>query len=256
MILRKSSLKYKLLQVLAFVGDAGLELLMNEVLVTGKVRMQGRKLYSSRHFERILKELTTTGFISRVEKNGKSYLKLTTQGDTKISRHIPLASLQKQKWDGYFRCLSYDFPQKQKYKRDRLREQIKEWGMGNLQYSLYITAHPIGEIIEEFITAQKLEEYAYLLVTRRKLTIEEGRKIAKKVWKLEDLDNEYFDFNKKWQEKIFDKSIKESDIEKLRFEYYSLIEKDPHLPFNLLEDDWLAKEAKETYLAVEEAIKS
>lgn len=256
MILKKGTLKYQLLQAMAFVGDAGLEFFMNEVLVTGKLRMPGRKKYSSQHFERVLKEFTSIGFIDRVQKGGTSYIRLRPQANIKIARHIPLPSLQKIKWDGYFRCLAYDFPKEMKYKRDLLRKQIKKWGMGKFQYSLYITPHSLEDPIEEFIKARGLDNFAYLFVTRRKLSKEKGQEIAEKVWEISRLEEEYWEFIGKWKDKLFDKTIKKSDLEMLRFGYFSLLEKDPHLPFDLLEAEWPALEARDIYLTIEEEIKN
>lgn len=253
MILSKKSLKYKMLQFLALTGDAGIELLMNEVLVSGKLRAPNRRFYSSRHFERVLKELTTTGYIDRVQKGGTSYLKLSPQANIKIARHIPLPYLQKRKWDGYFRGLSYDFPEKIRHKRDLLREKIKTWGLAKFQLSLYITPHPIEEIIEEFLEAQSIDQYAYLFVNRTKLTAKEGKVIAERVWQLDKLQKRFEDFLDKWEEKL-EKGVKLADLEKLRFDYFALIEKDPYLPLDLLPDDWDAQEAKDLYLTVEETI--
>lgn len=253
MVLRKNTLKYKLLQFLAFLGDAGIELLMNEVLVSGKLRMPNRRLYSARHFERVLKELTTTGYIDRLQKGGTAYLKLSSQANIKIARYIPLPYLQKKKWDGYFRGLSYDFPEKIRHKRDLLREKIKEWGLAKFQLSLYITPHPIEESIEEFLAARKLDKYAYIFVNRKKLQKEEGRIIAEQTWKLNKLQKEFEDFLDKWEIKL-EKGVELADLEQIRFDYFALIEKDPYLPFDLLPDDWDAQEAKNLYLTVEKTI--
>lgn len=251
MILKKSSLKYKMLQILAFLGDAGVELLMNEILVSGKVRMPNRKRYTSRHFERVLKDLTTTGYINRVSKGGVSYLRLSTKASLKIARLIPLPYLQKKKWDGYFRGLSYDFPEKIRYKRDLLREKIKEWGLAKFQLSLYITPHPLEEAIEDFIQAQNIDKYAYLFVNRKKLTPEEGKEIAEKIWQLSDIQKSFEKFLVKWEKKL-EKGLKLSDLETIRFDYFSLIEQDPYLPYELLPYDWDAQEVKNLYLTVEE----
>jgi DNA-binding transcriptional regulator PaaX len=255
MILRKNSLKYKILETLAFLGDAGLELLMNEVLVSGKTRFAGRKKYSSRHFEKIFKELTTVGYIKRVRnKKGIEYLKLSTNGESRIFNLVPLPNLQKRKWDGYFRAIPYDFPEKIRWKRAALREKVKEWGMGRYQLSLWITPHPLEDVIEDFLQSKKLDKYASLFMSR-KLSIDKGKRIARKVWDIESLENKYLDFIDKWEKKIVEESFNESDLEKVRFEYFSILEVDPHLPYDLLAEEWPAKNAKGTFLEIERRIR-
>lgn len=255
MILRKNSLKYKIFQSLAFLGDAGLELFMNEILVSGKVRFAGRKKYNSRHFERMFKELTTTGYIERVRnKKGVEYLKLSANGQSKIFNLVPLPSLQKNKWDGYYRGLCYDFPEKIRWKRSALREKIKEWGMGKYQLSLWITPHLFEDVIGDFIKAQKIKKYACIFISQ-KMSSEEGREIAEKVWGVSELEESYLKFIDKWGEKIDENNLRDADMEKIRFDYFSLLESDPYLPFDLLTEHWPAEEAKATFFAVEKKLK-
>lgn len=254
MVFKKNTLRYKLLQVMAFLGDAGIELLMNEILVSGKVRMPNRKKYSSRYFESLLKEFTSTGYIERVSKGGIEHLKLSSRANSKIAKYIPLPYLQKIKWDGYFRGAPYDFPEKLKYKRDTLRKQFKDWGMGQYQLSLWITPHPIEEAIDDFLEAQNLNKFALRFMSK-KLTPEEGQKVAEEVWGVSKIAKAYDKFCLKWGIKLRDDKIKPTDREALRYEYFSILERDPHLPFELLQDEWLAKEAKEAYFAIEAHIR-
>lgn len=250
MILRKSSLKYKLLEIAAFVGDAGLEFLVNDFAKGGRIYPR-HKRYNVHYFETLLRELATTGYIERVVKDGISHIRLTSAASTKIARHIPLPYLQKKKWDGYFRGLSYDFPEKIGHKRDNLREQIRTWGMGKFHLSLWITPHPLEQAIDDFIVSQHLTPYAARFMSK-KLSITEGREIAENVWKLEELENKYLEFIDKWDDKLLNKKIKYADLPIMRFEYFSIIKKDPHLPFNLLYTDWPSEQAKSTYLAIQE----
>lgn len=252
MVLKKNTLKYRFFQVLAYLGDTGLEFLANEV-AKGKRVYLGRRKYSSRHFYRVFEELTTTGYIERVIKNNKAHLQLTSIAKSAIANNIPLPVLQNTKWDGYFRGLAYDFPEGIGYKRDALREKIKTWGLGKFQRSLWITPHQIEDPIDDFIKSNNISSYVQTFMTR-KLAVKKGKEISEKTWKITDLQHSYLDFAIKWLRKIQDKELEPQDLETVRFEYFFLLENDPHLPFELLPPDWGAGEAKEIFLAVEESL--
>lgn len=234
---------------MAYLGDAGIEFLVNDFAKGGRVYLR-RKRYSSRYFAEVLREFTTTGYIDRVTKKGVSHIRLTPLAKTRLRNDIPLPYLQQQKWDGYFRGISYDFPEKIAHRRNQLREQIRSWGMGKFHRSLWITPHPLEVAIDDFIASRALGKYAFRF-TSKKLSSAQGKDIAYTVWQVEKLEEAYEEFAGKWEDKLVDEKLKPSDLVKMRSAYFSLIEQDPHLPFALLPPGWPAAEAKSVYLTIE-----
>lgn len=253
MLLSKNTLKYKLLRLTAEAGDVFLEFLLNDV-AKGKRIYLGRKRYRSDYCLRLLKELTTTGYIERVEKNGIQYLRLTPHCSKMLKRDIPLLALQKQKWGGHFHGLAYDFPEKKSYQRNQLRNLAKTWGLGQFQLSLWITAHPLEEIIDDFITSNNLQDFAFRFTTK-KLTKKQGQTIAEKVWNLPKLEKTYWNFINGWWKKDKEGKLKAKNQPIFEQEYFHLLDKDPHLPYDLLPIDWPAKDARQTYIEIKERLK-
>lgn len=252
MLRSRQTLKYALLRLTAELGDTFLEFLFNDV-AKGKRVYLGRQRYRSDYCRRLLNQLTTTGYIQRVEKNGKQYLRLTPKGTQNLKNDIPLLALQRQKWQGYFHGLAYDFPEKQSYRRNLLRELAKTWGFGQFQLSLWITAHPLAEVIDDFIVSNNLHNFAFRFTTK-KLTIEQGRAIAEKVWKVSQLEKAYWDFINGWWKKDEKGELKPNDGPILERQYYDLLENDPYLPYNLLPLDWPAKDAQQTYIEIKDKL--
>jgi len=238
---------------MAELGDAGREFLLNEI-PKGKRVYLGRKRYRSDYCNRILKSLTTTGHIERINKNGVPTLRITPTAKNKLLKNdIPLPYLQKQKWQGYFHGLAYDFPEKKRYQRQQLRNLIKTWGLGQFQLSFWITPHPLEEVIDEFIINNKLEKFAFRFNTK-KLTISQGQSIAKRVWNLLEIKKAQRQFTNKWYRKQKEKKLALKNKSLIEQEYFNLLEKDPHLPSDLLPADWLADEAKDIFLEVKEKL--
>ena len=75
-------------------------------------------------------------------KNKKEYLELTSLGKEKINDCLlkePLGRAE-ENWDGKWRIVIFDIPEKKKIKREMIREWLKRIGATELQRSVYV--HP------------------------------------------------------------------------------------------------------------------
>lgn len=121
----------------------------------------------------------------RAKKNG--YLKeienknliLTNKGKVKI---LGLLKTKKErgKWDGYWRILFFDVPEKERNKRDILRNKLKELGFRKYQLSTWICPYDHTEEIDILITEYGMKKYVHYLMAK---TIS-GEDTFKKIFKL------------------------------------------------------------------------
>lgn len=130
---------------------------------------------------------------------------------------------------------------------------VKKWGFGQFQLSLWITPHPLGEVIDEFIQSNKLESYAFRFSTR-KLKLTKGNLIAEKTWDLTKLQVKMKKFINKWFVINKDAEHKSNHMKFLESDYSTILEADPYLPFELLPTDWLAEEARTVYMDAKAAL--
>ncbi len=76
-------------------------------------------------------------------------IKLTKKGEEKLISHT-LGNLKispQKKWDGIWRIVIFDIPEKNKWSRDGVRECLKRMGFYPLQKSTFATPHPCAEEI-------------------------------------------------------------------------------------------------------------
>lgn len=195
-----------------------------------------------------------TGYIEKIVKGDRVYLRLTSKGRKKIKRDFPLFLLQKKKWDGKWRIVIFDIMEKNRSIRKRLREKLIELGFGMLQKSVWITPFDIIVDFREFIKTEGLSRNVYAMEVNH-LLAGDKKELASQVWKLERINRKY--------QKLLDEinslstqisrlksgadrhkklNVKgENKVKEIKKKYFKIILSDPHLPKELLPSDWKGK---------------
>lgn len=165
-------------------------------------------------------QMLESGDIEKIRKNKQAYFSLTLKGFELLRRHF---LLHRQKiWDGKFRIIIFEIPERKREERDSIRKGILEAGFGRLTDSCYIS--PFNRINN---LASKGE--AFIFETR--LSLPESKDITKRAYRLDKLEREY----KNW--------IKMANDEQVSFDalvgYYDrILGLDPALPEKLLPNNW------------------
>jgi DNA-binding transcriptional regulator PaaX len=155
--------------------------------------------YTRNNFFKMVGRSLKTGDIEKIVKNEKVYLRLTSAGISKVKRDFPISSLTKQ-WNKRWVILMFDIEEKSRVIRDSLRTKLRSIGFGILQESVWITPLPIGEDIREFIDTLGLSRNVFVMEVSHLIFGDSGQ-LARKVWNLDKLEEEYAGI-KKETEKI------------------------------------------------------
>jgi len=102
------------------------------------------------------------GWVEKIKKNGEIYLRLTTKGYTKL---IGLERLTKQEWDGFWRIVVFDIPEKSKRIRNSLRRNLTALGFVPWQKSVWVSPLSHERLVSGFLKENNLEEFAVVLKT-------------------------------------------------------------------------------------------
>lgn len=108
-------------------------------------------------YERTFYHLKDQGYLEEVEN--KTY-KLSNKGLFKI-----FSFRKKEKWDRKWRILTFDIPEKIKYKRDFFRNKIRELGFKYIQKSVWICPWDISEEIEYLIDYLDIHENVFYFIS-------------------------------------------------------------------------------------------
>ena len=120
-----------------------------------------RKLTKKAYYS-ILSQMQVAGTVSVVEKNNQRFVKITSKGQLELL--IQKAKMPKsEKWDGKWRLVLFDIPEKSKDKRDKLRRLLKSNNYFKLQASVFISPHALNGEALEYLNKSGLIEYIRIL---------------------------------------------------------------------------------------------
>lgn len=248
-----------LLLMLAGVGDV-FEEMRDPFMIMGKAyeNMYGfiPRRYKRSNFTQSVMRSVKTGYIEKVERDGQLYLRLTPKGNTRVHRDFSLLSLASERWDGKWRVLFFDIEEVSKIRRNRLRSKLRELGFGMLQKSVWVTPHDILVDFYEFIQEMGLEENVFL-IEGKELLAGDVKALARTVWRLDELNEKYRELEREigklkqlhatLNDRTITREAKSTAVLRQRLEkrkrtaknaYVTLLSCDPHLPKELLPNDW------------------
>lgn len=108
-----------------------------------------------------LKRLREKGLIDFVSDDKLVY-KLTDKGREKAVL-TSLSSQYDEKWDGRWRLVIFDIPEKRKTARNLLRGNLKKWGFVQWQKSVWATKKNCTEVLRNFIKNVGIEDWVMVL---------------------------------------------------------------------------------------------
>ncbi len=136
-----------------------------------KIQREWQKI-DQRNFSRSIKRLSQEKLVEeKFLKDGSFKLVLTKEGKEQ-SRKISLLgnsiSLKKPpKWDGKWRLVIFDIPERDRIFRDILREHLYALGFYKLQHSVFVSPHPFEKAILELTALYAAEKYVRVITAER-----------------------------------------------------------------------------------------
>lgn len=168
----------------------------------------------------------------------------TKEGKARLENTLNICFEKPKNWNRKWYIVVFDIPEDKRRIRNILREKLKALGFGMLQASVWISPYPYLGDVEEIVKFYYLKPYVLYAVSK-KVGRYNSKELANQVWKLNELNKQYKEFLDKY-EKLKNKSAIR-DLNKLKFDYLSILQIDPRLPSGLLPKDWTGEGAYEIY---------
>lgn len=240
----RSSLKKKIILGLASTLDEAVdwwEVATSPYLFLKSSHYKKQTIYNT------VSNLLKVGYLEKkVKDNGEVVYRVTSWGKTKIMYDVPLARYTGKKWDGIWRLVSFDIPEKKATLRVWLRNKLKELGFGMLQESLWITPHELGQMFAEFLEHENLKDYCVVWEAKT-IFGENEEELVRKVFRLEELHRKYLDLTHKFAKIFSSKRLVKQRKQAWEEEYFAVLAADPGLPRQLLPDYWLFEKARSLF---------
>ena len=111
--------------------------------------------------KRTVKRLEEQGVIKHRIKNGKEEFVVTKKGKTHLAELLvdDLFIRQPAKWDGRWRVLIYDIPNKKDLERRELNRVVSEIGMKSVQQSVFVSPYPCKAQIDAIARHYDLDKH-------------------------------------------------------------------------------------------------
>lgn len=107
-----------------------------------------------------LKRLRERGLIDFVSNEKLAY-RLTDQGKQKAVWES--VTMNDGKWDGKWRLVIFDIPEKRKQARNLLRASLKNWGFTKWQHSVWASKKNCTKVLREFVKNVGIEDWVIVL---------------------------------------------------------------------------------------------
>ncbi|MCX7997171.1 MAG: hypothetical protein N2691_05485 [Patescibacteria group bacterium] len=170
---------------------------------------------------------------------------LTDKGFAELTLEFPFCRFIRSPWDGKWRILSYEIPEKKREIRDRLRREVSGWGLGPWHRSFWITPHPIIPDLRALVADK--EEEAYIQAFEADHVFGDRSVLIEKVWAIGELEKKYRALFKGWHDTLAAGIDREQKMQRVIGEYVEVLRVDPGLPPQLLGSNWIGYEGFKIY---------
>lgn len=122
---------------------------------------------SSRDYYRTTHRLKEKGWISKKSDT----FRLTKEGEKEaffayLDAQKLMYQPKKRKWDGQWRMIIFDVPEKKRKYRDYLRQMLKTLGFKELQKSTWVTPHPIPDFLKELLWEERMKHFTRFITIK------------------------------------------------------------------------------------------
>lgn len=198
-----------------------------------------------------IQALTKKGALLKDEVRKDAY-SLTDVGFTEVSREFPYFRFFRQEWDGVWRILSYEIPEKRRELRDKLRREVASWGLGPWHRSFWLTPHPIIVDLKNLVSGK--EEQQYVQAFESSHVFGDREVLIEKVWGKVKLHELYKNLFKQWHDVLSKDMGKLEKFGVIVNTYVDIIRKDPGLPKELLGTNWIGYEALDLFSEIKDIL--
>ncbi|MFA4890536.1 MAG: hypothetical protein WC587_02815 [Candidatus Paceibacterota bacterium] len=167
--------------VLAVIALAGIAFVMTaapNIFQALKVFKKSKR-YSDKQLRNAFYTLKRRGFIETIkEDNDKIKVRITKKGKEKIKEFSidTLAISKPRKWDGKWRVVIFDIPNRFNRAREALRGKLKDLGFFQIQKSVWVHPYPCEDEILFVANIFQIEPFIEILIVEEFL---HGNKIRK-----------------------------------------------------------------------------
>ena len=194
--------------------------------------------------------LTRSGSLDKITRGNLSSFRLTGLGREKFLEQVAVYRGQRRVWDRIWRIVIATGIGGESRQMGRSLEGL---GYERVARGVFVTPFSVSKETKSLILAKKWQERAQIIESR-KMVLGDDLKLARTLWKLDKIAEEYSDFVsvsgrllKLARQNIVLLQQSKNGFKDVFDRYFYLLMMDPGLPKKLLPPDWQAEKAEELF---------
>ncbi|MDX8033399.1 PaaX family transcriptional regulator C-terminal domain-containing protein [Lentzea sp. BCCO 10_0856] len=207
----------------------------------------GRVDVSEEAVRSTLSRMTSRGLLEKHRNGRKVYFGLTPRAKDVLQdgeRRIWQRGAVNRDWDGTWTLVGFSLPEGRRGERHDLRSQLEWAGFGPVQNGLWIApgARDVAEMVADLGLTENVTVF-----TAQHAKPTEAADLATRAFDTGAIAARYQDFLARWRDPS---DSLPDDLARqllLHADWLDLVRQDPHLPAELLADDWPAIEAEQLF---------
>lgn len=199
--------------------------------------------------------VTQQGWLESRRKGDKSYYALTERGRRRMEEAAErIYKFKREQWDGQWRMLVYNIPEKKRELRAQIRQELKWLGWGSLTNSVWITPNKIIDITREHLRPYRINRHLEIFEAKH-VAFSSDQELVKECWDWTEIEARYEEFLSLYRPR-FQEAIEEEITPRIAFvektelvhEYRKFLFIDPRLPAELSPAQSLGEEVSKLFL--------
>ena len=195
-----------------------------------------------------LGRLISKGWVKRGAGRNRRLYQTTPAGQQYVTDHLgAIKQVTDRTWDESWEQIIYNIPERDRKRRDDLRNLLVSLGYGRIHNSLWLSPWSHAEAINEYIQDTKSQNDITRFSTG-KLTAAVHARIAQLFeWDWQNLDAEYEQFIQEAKLFLLSRTKSSFEARKIVFHYAKILSTDPKMPALLTSHLRYAAEAYKQY---------
>ena len=148
-------------------------------------------------------------------------------------RRSSVLRLIRKPWDGKWRFVVFDIPEKERNFRDVVRRRLKELDFKQLQRSVWFSPLPLRKMIKKI--DKRIDDYDYLTVIEGKIYRDDPKRIVRNKWDI----STWVKKAQRWISKVENKQELDERNQNI---FWELVLDHPKVPLDLLPRNWPLEE--------------
>src|SRR3989338_3823063 len=157
-----------LLVLTAIAGVATIAVVAPNIFAVFGGNSGRRRFFNKEEFRNAASYLKKKNFVKMNKSNGQYSMTITEKGaDVVFNKTLRELKIKRpSQWDGFWRIIIFDIPDRHKWAREGFRKALRQIGMYCMQESVFVSPYPCEDALQFLVSVFGLSPYVRFIKTK------------------------------------------------------------------------------------------